>query len=176
MLTESCRVFTLAVPDNAIADVDLVSERWSVWSMEISATALKRMPRRGDVVVWRAFWPDEPMNWYLPGGPSRVVAIESAGDPDVRQVLCLRDAQLDKYAPGPDDWPYRLQASDRMLPRSREWDLLGTWRLHPPCPRCGGTSREIIFGEPVSGSGGLSRRAERLRVLPSSDNLISCAL
>jgi hypothetical protein len=130
-----------------------LSPRWRVCAVTIPVSSLN--PRVGDLVVWRGLPRDDPADWFIWGGPTRIVARADSDKPGHVELCVLEDGAFTDAAASEDDLdglvglfaaPSDTDPEDGVVAPDAEWDVLGWWRLAPHCPRCGGPSKPIAYG------------------------------
>jgi hypothetical protein len=132
---------------------DEFSPRWRICAVTTPASPLR--PQVGDLVVWRALPREDPDNWYVWGGPTRVVSAAEAQEHGLVELCVLEDASFPSAAASDEDLDqledffYEVSETvpeDGVVVPDAEWSILGWWQLAPRCPRCGSLSRPIVYG------------------------------
>lgn len=130
---------------------DQLSPRWRICAVTMPVSPLR--PQVGDLVVWRGLPREDPDDWYLWGGPTRVVSTAEAPEHGLVELCVLEDVTLPDADATAEDLDqledYFSETSetvreDGVVAPDAEWDILSWWRLAPRCPRCGGPSEPIV--------------------------------
>jgi len=132
---------------------DEISPRWRISGVTIPASTLR--PQVGDLVVWRGLPREDPDDWYLWGGPTRVVSTADAQEPGLVELCVLEDVSFPDAEAADEDLDqledFFSEASesvpeDGVVAPDAEWSILSWWQLAPRCPRCGSPSKPIVYG------------------------------
>lgn len=140
------RLLALGLLEHRPVEVERLSERWSVSVGTVRAGA--PWPAVGDVVIWGAMDRSHPPAGYAWGSPTRVLGVQE-DEPGVIAMSLLEDARASERGRAiRTDWLEDVLAEHRAVPVGEQWRILESWGLQPLCPRCGATSRSIIYGMP----------------------------